>query len=518
VHNSGNIVDNINLSFVPDGWPDITIDTPVLIDVAPCEWRQAKLNVHVPENAEGYTYKGITVVAESQFCGAHDDDNAQAYVIGVHEVDVTISPSAREGLLDENLSYDVVVKNTGNAPDNYILDLTDTLGWPYGWDPVENLAVENLRPTQDAQVLENEPTTNYGDKYNMYVGVEYTNTRDRSYLKFDLASVPAESMIIGATLSLRTRYGPSHPPDYTDDNMWIQAMSVSDDSWTEFGITWSNAPAPGAMLDNVYVISDSWAPEYSRWYWDVTSFVKSEFAGDKVASFCMMSQDEEDRPEYNKVWFYQKDGYSDPYWPWLEVIWAPKQTVEIAPRDNWTSLIWVEISGPRCTTDTLTVTATSVADPMVSDSDNCTAHSIMCGVEVIIENKLLDGAPGEWLEYTISVHNSGDIVDNINLSFVPDGWPDINIDTPVLIDVAPCEWRQAKLNVHVPENAARSSSRTSSWRGHRVSGSSTPSACTTRATSRTTSSSASCRTDGQTSTSTLQCSSTSHHASGGRPS
>jgi parallel beta-helix repeat protein len=81
VYNSGNVVDNIILSYVPDGWPDITIVPPVLINVAPCEVRQATMFVHVPDNALPCAYKQITVVAESQFCGATDNDNALAHVV-----------------------------------------------------------------------------------------------------------------------------------------------------------------------------------------------------------------------------------------------------------------------------------------------------------------------------------------------------------------------------------------------------------------------------------------------------
>jgi hypothetical protein len=81
VHNSSNIVDNISLSYIPDGWPDITIDENLLLDVLPSEHRQATMFVHVPDGALPCTYKEITVVAESQFCGATDNDTAMVHVI-----------------------------------------------------------------------------------------------------------------------------------------------------------------------------------------------------------------------------------------------------------------------------------------------------------------------------------------------------------------------------------------------------------------------------------------------------
>jgi len=80
VHNSGNIMDNISLSYIPDGWPDITIVPLVLTDVMPSENRQATMFVHIPEGALPDTYKEITVVAESQFCGATDNATTEAHV------------------------------------------------------------------------------------------------------------------------------------------------------------------------------------------------------------------------------------------------------------------------------------------------------------------------------------------------------------------------------------------------------------------------------------------------------
>jgi hypothetical protein len=57
-------------------------------------------------------------------------------------------------------------------------------------------------------------------------------------------------------------------------------FSVSDDDWTETGITWNNAPAAGSQLD--YISDISTVGIYYNF--DVTSFVSSEMSGDKVVS------------------------------------------------------------------------------------------------------------------------------------------------------------------------------------------------------------------------------------------
>jgi len=131
VHNSGNVVDNIILSYIPDGWDNITIVPQVLIDVAPFGYRQATLFVHVPDNAVPCTYKEITVVAESQFCGATDNDNALAHVIEqpVCGVDVTIVEDLLESWPSQVLAYTIDVHNSGIAVDNIILSYIPD-GWP----------------------------------------------------------------------------------------------------------------------------------------------------------------------------------------------------------------------------------------------------------------------------------------------------------------------------------------------------------------------------------------------------
>jgi hypothetical protein len=133
VHNSGNVVDNIILNYIPDGWPDISIVPPVLIDVMPSEHRQATLFVHVPDGALPSTYKEITVVAESQFCGAKDNDSALAHVVeqSVCGVDVTIVEDLLEGYPSQVLAYTIDVHNSGNV--------TDTIGLSYipdGWPDI----------------------------------------------------------------------------------------------------------------------------------------------------------------------------------------------------------------------------------------------------------------------------------------------------------------------------------------------------------------------------------------------
>jgi len=137
VHNTGTVVDSFTLSYIPNGWPDITIEPKVLEDIAPCESRVATLTVPVPELAEHCTEKEIVVIAESEFCGATDNDNAVAHVVvPTCGVEVTIEPKHKRGTPCTELTFIVSVHNTGDIPDDYLLSVV-----PDGW-PMEDIILE----------------------------------------------------------------------------------------------------------------------------------------------------------------------------------------------------------------------------------------------------------------------------------------------------------------------------------------------------------------------------------------
>ena len=100
VHNTGNIEDSYLLTVEPDGWPmeDIYFEsgfpTMLIENVEPCVTENVFLYVHIPENAEPCTHKEIVVWAESEFCGATDNDNALVQVVSkyLHNVEPGYQP------------------------------------------------------------------------------------------------------------------------------------------------------------------------------------------------------------------------------------------------------------------------------------------------------------------------------------------------------------------------------------------------------------------------------------------
>ncbi|WP_221391437.1 malectin domain-containing carbohydrate-binding protein [Dyadobacter sp. NIV53] len=137
--------------------------------------------------------------------------------------------------------------------------------------PVEQ---ELLSPIEDAYIRNGESKL---ENFGLYTTLEtkrseFTDFNRRTYLKFSLADV---SKIGSARIRL---YG----QNIQNDNMiTIAARSLANDSWTETGINWENAPSvPGHLMDTVRISST-----LQYYEMDVTEFVLSEMKGDKMASF-----------------------------------------------------------------------------------------------------------------------------------------------------------------------------------------------------------------------------------------
>ncbi len=114
--------------------------------------------------------------------------------------------------------------------------------------------------------------TNYGSDTSLPVKGASSGYARASYLKFSLDSV---KNVTSAKLRM---YG-SNMGNSTPVN--ISAFGVTNDIWTEKGITWNNAPvAQSTSLSSISVSN-----QLKYYEFDVTSYIKKEFSGDKVASF-----------------------------------------------------------------------------------------------------------------------------------------------------------------------------------------------------------------------------------------
>jgi 2',3'-cyclic-nucleotide 2'-phosphodiesterase (5'-nucleotidase family) len=145
-----------------------------------------------------------------------------------------------------------------------------------------NAPVVTLSPVADAQVSSLNGTTNYGGTTNLFVQSSTSGFGDeRSWLRFDLSSVPAGSVVTSAALQLYCWRA-------LGASLATEAHGAPD-TWTESGLTFNTQPTLGPTLSMQTLAVGVTNLYYS---WDVTSFVQGELAGDKLASFVVKAATE----------------------------------------------------------------------------------------------------------------------------------------------------------------------------------------------------------------------------------
>jgi uncharacterized membrane protein len=126
VTNTGEVEDTFSLSATDElGW-GLSI-SPSELEVPAGESRTATLYVTIPGDAEPGSEDCVRVTARGTW--VENLGSCMACVAVIREVSVSISPRYQSGLPGEVVNYAVVVKNTGNVPDNFDLRASDDLSW-----------------------------------------------------------------------------------------------------------------------------------------------------------------------------------------------------------------------------------------------------------------------------------------------------------------------------------------------------------------------------------------------------
>ncbi|MEA1904357.1 MAG: PKD domain-containing protein [Candidatus Hadarchaeota archaeon] len=145
-------------------------------------------------------------------------------------------------------------------------------------------------------------------------------------------------------------------------------------------------------------------------------------------------------------------------WGWGDNILLDNTLLVIPENENRTTTLHVTIpeNAIGCTSNVITVTATSQGNDNVSDNASCIAHvTIVRGVEVLISPDYQDGPLGETLNYTVTIVNMGNVTDSYTLSASDaENWgPELSENQ--FDNVPPFEdnEKETTLSVTIPENA-----------------------------------------------------------------
>jgi hypothetical protein len=117
-----------------------------------------------------------------------------------------------------------------------------------------------LIATKDSYVNSNAPDTNYGTVDNLRAGPYFAIPSGTyySYVAFNLSSLPADAIILTATMELyRTTAG----------SVSLSARALTED-WSELGVTWNTNPASTTTDEAVGIFSGDW------YRWDIAAIVQ----------------------------------------------------------------------------------------------------------------------------------------------------------------------------------------------------------------------------------------------------
>ena len=157
-----------------------------------------------------------------------------------------------------------------------------------------------LYPVADSYVDSSYPSTNFGTSNELDV----LHDRWYSYLRFDLADVPPGADVSDATFSIVFFNGYAYGGG---GNHYL--YFVTDDTWSETGITWANRPAYDPTYLGYWWPWNNNTPRYWVFNTAVTPTVRTEFAGDQWVSFCIGNNG--DPPGYSGRYYSREKGATD---------------------------------------------------------------------------------------------------------------------------------------------------------------------------------------------------------------
>ena len=152
----------------------------------------------------------------------------------------------------------------------------------------------------DSPVGSTSPTSNYGTLTYCAVGNTTATSLLRTYIQFDLSTVPVNAVVVYADLRLYQWF------TYGSDNFTIGLYGVTGD-WDESTITWNLQPTSSAdaeITNNITAGATTW----ESWYID--TLVQGWLDG-TITNYGMMLKDTDESSVNTAAYFYTSDYTTD---------------------------------------------------------------------------------------------------------------------------------------------------------------------------------------------------------------
>jgi hypothetical protein len=167
----------------------------------------------------------------------------------------------------------------------------------------------SLTSVADSYVKETSPDSNFGTETEMTVSGISGNAQ-RSFVRFDLSSIPAGSTIGAATLTLCMS-------SWVSDAIGrVHELHLATGSWTETGITWNNQPTVAASTTDTATVSLGCLD------WAVTSDVQDWLDGTSNYGW-RVKDSSESSSGLPVAWYYTRESSVTAERPELEVVYTP---------------------------------------------------------------------------------------------------------------------------------------------------------------------------------------------------
>ena len=483
VVNLSNAQENFQLAKGDNAGWTLSLDDDWLL-VPKGETGTTTLRVTIPTNATGCTWDNIWVQATSKDNAAiFDNESCLAHV---KIVIVEIMPPTQENNNGGTLKYDVTVKNLGGTSENFLLTKGDTDGWTLNLDN-DWLMVPNsdsrttklnvtIPPNAVGSTLDSiwvQATSHDNaavfDNKSCLAQVAIARGVEVQITPKILENVRRENVTFSITIINTGNVADSFDVSWSDTENWGDNISLlesilqisgggedttilsvhipdnvspnTDDNITVTAVSQANSAINDSDICIVHVriareVNVSISPaENSTIPGETLTFtVAVTNTGDNADNYVLQASD-------NLSW---------------NLTLAENSLENVLPGSTRMTALTVAIPGNATpnTQDNITVTATSRDNENVTDNATCIARSIGItrGVSVSISPAEVDGMPGDTLSFTIKVTNTGNIIDNYDLTFSDNtSWsPSISADT---LEVPAGENLSVTLSVTVPDNA-----------------------------------------------------------------